>query len=427
MKTNNKIGSRLRVRNELAGGVDMKALTASINTVQSAFAEYKTKNDERLAELAKGKDDVVRKDELSKIDAKMTAAQTAIDEMNRRLAIAQMAPNEDGFTTEQRAHTAAVTNYMRRGIAPAVNTASVGSDPDGGYLVGEEIEAGIDRIVGVDSVMRSIATVRSIGAASYKRLRGLGGATSGWVGETAARPETGTPTLMEMNFPTHEIYANPAATQTLLDDSRVSIESWLADEVAIEFAEEEGDAFINGNGSNKPRGLIGGYAPVANGAFSNSVPSLGYVATGVAGAFPDGGSPSSGQSDVLIDLIYAVKQRIRNGSQFLMNDLTLATIRKFKDADGNYIWQPSLAAGNPSSLLGYSVVTDDNMPVVAADAYAVAFGNFARGYLILDRVGVRILRDPYTNKPYVHFYTTKRVGGGIQDFEAIKLLKFAAA
>ena len=403
-------------------------MMSAIDAIQSAFAEFRQKNDEHLNELREGRDDVVRREEIARIDNALSESNGLIEEMNRRLAAvdAGTVSDPDGFTADQRQHTQEIINYMRNGVEPTL-AASVGSDPDGGYVIGHEMEAGVDRVVGTFGAMRQIATVITIGSAEYRRLRGLGGAVSGWVGETESRPETGTPTLQLQKFPTHEIYANPAATQTVLDDGEVDIAAWLANEVGVEFAEEEGEAFIDGNGDNRPRGLIGGYDPVANASFSNSNPRLGYITTGVSGGFPDGGSPDSNPADALIDLIYTVNRRFRQNGSWLMNDLTLSSIRKFKDGDGNYIWQPSLQVGTPALLLGYPINIDDFMDDIAADSFSVAYGDFRRCYLIVDRSGVRVLRDPFTNKPYVHFYTTKRVGGGIQDFEAVKLLKFGTS
>jgi HK97 family phage major capsid protein len=196
------------------------------------------------------------------------------------------------------------------------------------------------------------------------------------------------------------------------------IESWLASEVAVEFAEEEGAAFITGNGVKKPRGILG-YTPVANANYAWG--SVGFVASGAAGAFvaaPNGG-------DCLISLQHSLKSGYRNNGTFMMNDLTFEAVRKLKDSNGAYIWRPGIEAGSADTLLGKPVSVDDNMPDIAANSYSIAFGDFQRGYIITDRMGARVLRDPYTNKPFVHFYTTKRVGGGIQDFAAIKLLKFA--
>jgi HK97 family phage major capsid protein len=216
-----------------------------------------------------------------------------------------------------------------------------------------------------------------------------------------------------------ELYAMPAAPPTLLEDSAVNIDAWIAEEVEIAFAEQEGAAFINGDGINKPKGFLAEIT-VAESAWSWG--NLGYEATGVDGAFP-----ASDASDVLIETIYALKAGYRQNANWVMNRKTQAEIRKLKDADGNYLWAAPASAGMAASLMGFPLVEAEDMPDIASDSMAVAFGDFRRGYLIVDRTGVRVLRDPYSSKPYVLFYTTKRVGGGVQDFDAIKLLKFGVA
>ncbi len=211
----------------------------------------------------------------------------------------------------------------------------------------------------------------------------------------------------------------PAATQTLLDDAQVNIEQWLAEEVQIIFAEQEGTAFVSGDGVSQPKGFLS-YTNVADSAWSWG--NLGYIATGVDGAFP-----ASDPADALLDLAYAPRQAYRAGGTWVMNRKTESAIRKFKDSAGNYIWQPGASAGQPATLFGYPVAEAEDMPDIASNSFSIAFGDFARGYLIVDRVGIRVLRDPYSAKPYVLFYTTKRVGGGVQNFEAIKLMKFGVS
>jgi HK97 family phage major capsid protein len=215
-----------------------------------------------------------------------------------------------------------------------------------------------------------------------------------------------------------EHHAMPAATATLLEDSAVNIDQWIAQEVEQVFAAQEGTAFVTG-GSNKPTGLLA-YTAVADGFWSWG--NIGYVASGVLGAFP-----SSNPSNVLVDFIYAVKAGYRQNAVFVMNRKTQSSIRKFKDTAGNYLWQPPANAGGRASLMTFPVIEAEDMPDIAANSLSIAFGDFNRGYLIVDRAGVSVLRDPYSAKPYVLFYTTKRVGGGVQDFEAIKLMKFAAS
>lgn len=296
------------------------------------------------------------------------------------------------------------------------------SDPDGGYLVPTQMEDGVDRVLGTVSAIRGAARVITLGTSEYKRLVSMGGATSGWVGEEDERPETDTPVLREIAINTGEIYANPHATQTMLDDARFDVAAWLAEEVSIEFAEQEGAAFVSGNGKNKPRGFLS-YDTVANDAYGTGKASawgkIGFVKSGKAGEFAE-------QADSLIDLYYALKSGYRAGASFVTSDALMGTVRKMKDGQGNYLWAPPTGIDMPSTILGKPVITDDNMPKLAANSFSFAFGNFNRGYTIVDRMGVRVLRDPYTKKPFVGFYTTKRVGGGVTNFEAIKLLKFAA-
>ena len=211
----------------------------------------------------------------------------------------------------------------------------------------------------------------------------------------------------------------PAATLRLLDDAAVDIESWLAADMRAAFARQESAAFVSGNGVGRPKGFLA-YGAVPDGAWAWG--QLGYVATGTAGAFP-----AANPADCLLDLVFSLKAPYRRRARFVMNRLTQASVRKLKNADGDYLWQPTLGAVLEPTLLGYPMTDCEEMPDIAAGSLALAFGDFARGYLVVDRAGINVLRDPFTAKPYVLFYTTKRVGGGVQDFNAIKLLKFAAS
>ena len=308
---------------------------------------------------------------------------------------------------------------MRRGDVSALTqfetkSLSVGSDPDGGYVAPPELDRMIETRLKQVSPMRGIATVRTTGSNVFKKPISITAAGTGWVAEAGARTQTSTPTLSLLEFPTAELYANLAATQALLDDSFVNLEDWIAGEVEEAFAGQERAAFVSGDSSNKPTGFLH-YDLVAEA--SHVWGKIGYVATGVDGGF--GTTPV----DKLIDLVYTPKPQFRQNARFVMNRKTLSAVRKLKDVDGNYIWDPGDATGG-SSLLGYPVTEIEDMPDIATDAAAIAFGDFARGYLIVDRAGVRVLRDPYSAKPYVLFYVTKRVGGGVQNFDAIKALKF---
>lgn len=405
-----------------ADGANAAAILAEL---KQTFETFKA---EREAEL-KGIDakfaDVVQTEKVDRINTEITKLQKSLDEVNAAMAAIKLGGGAgDAQVPAKTEHAAAFNKWFRKGeraidadlrdleVKASLSTLS---DPDGGYVVPEEMSQTIDRVVGTVSAMRGLASVMTISTDTYKKLVNMGGAGSGWVGEKEERPETGTPTLRELVFNTAEIYANPAATQTLLDDARIDIAAWLGNEVSIAFAEQEGAAFISGNGVKKPRGILS-YDTVENASYAWG--KLGFKVTGGAAGFA-----GSNPADALIALFYSLKQGYRNGASWLTSDAVMETIRKFKDGQGNYLWAPPSGPANVATILGKPVATDDNMPALGANAFPVAFGNFQRGYLIIDRFGIRVLRDPYTNKPYVHFYTTKRVGGGVQNFEAIKLLK----
>tara|TARA_R110000868_G_scaffold12110_7_gene58724 strand:- start:15844 stop:17169 length:1326 start_codon:yes stop_codon:yes gene_type:complete len=392
-----------------------------------AFEDFKDANDERLGQIErKLSADVVTDEKVDRINRALDRQKKTVDE----LALSFARPEIGGSDTRQRLdpakreHKRAFDTYVRKGETHELRSLeakalAAQSDPDGGYLVPAETERMIDRVVSEASPIRAIAGVRQIGAASYKKPFATSGFASGWVGETEGRVQTDGAQLSEIEFPAMELYAMPAATSTLLDDSAVNIDQWLAEEVQTAFAEQESAAFVTGDGIRRPRGFLS-YDKVADASWSHG--KLGYIATGNAGAFP-----ASNPSDILIDLIYAVKAGYRANARFVMNRSTQSAIRKFKDIDGNYLWQPGIAAGAPPTLLNYPITESEDMPSMTTDATALAFGDFKRGYLIVDRLGVRVLRDPYSSKPYVLFYTTKRVGGGVQNFEALKLLKFGTA
>jgi HK97 family phage major capsid protein len=315
-----------------------------------------------------------------------------------------------------------VERYLRRGLEHGVELKAMSgaTDAAGGYAVPEEIDAAIERTLNAVSPIRAIASVVKVGTSGYRKLVTSGGTPSGWVAETAARPETDTPVFNEVAPPFGELYANPAASQVMLDDAAFDVEAWLAEEIAREFARAEGAAFVAGSGVNRPRGFLASpTSAAADGA--RAFGTLQFLATGVAGGFP-----ASNPQDRLIDLVQSLRAPYRQGAVFVMNSATAARIRKFKTQDGAFLWQPGLVTGQPDTLLGYPVVEAEDMPDVAADALAIAFGNFKAGYLIAERGETQILRDPFTNKPFVHFYATRRVGGQVMNSEAIKLLKFAA-
>jgi HK97 family phage major capsid protein len=392
---------------------------AALSEFLGAFEAFKEANDQRLSELERKRADVVTAERVERIDRTLTEQKAALD----RLALSARRPELDGAPPKRMdERKAAFDAYLRKGATSAlleVKDLSTLTGPEGGYVVPEETERSIERRLMQASPIRANATVRQVGSTTFRKPVSLGDASGGWVAETAARTQTEASTLDLLDFPTAELYAMPAATQTLLDDSFINLDEWLADEIDDVFAVAEGQAFVSGDGSNKPKGFLA-YTKAANATATWG--QIGYLATSAAGAFP-----ASNPTDVLINLIYAPKAGYRANGRFVMNKATVSTVRKFKDGDGNYIWQPAVQAGQSATLLGYPLTEAEDMPSIAADAYAVAFGDFRRGYLVIDRAGVRVLRDPYSAKPHVLFYTTKRVGGGVQDFDAIKLLKFAVS
>lgn len=409
-----------------ADATNVNALLAQLN---GAFEEFKKQNDADIAALKKGQGDVVRSEQITRIDASITELNAKLIEAVAKMAAADAGAGGSG-DPDKRAYRAAFDSYFRAGAGveslgdlavKAKLTSS--SKPDGGYVVPDQMESTIDRILGKVSAVRGLSRVLTVSAPAYKKLVNLGGAASGWVGEEEARPETATPKLAELLFNVMQIYANPFATQDLLDDAMVDIEAWLAAEVQTEFAEQEGAAFVTGDGVKRPKGFLS-YDKVANSSYTWG--KTGFVVSGDANGFI-APTATANPADALIDLLFALKQGYRNGATFIMNDTTQSRIRKFKDGDGNYIWAPPTAAEALPTILGKPVVTDDNMPDVAANAFPIAVADWGRAYLVIDRAGIRVLRNPYTAMPNVGFYTTKRVGGGIQNFEAIKLLKIGTS
>lgn len=405
-------------------------IAAQLETLNRTFTEFRNANDERLSQItARGSADVVTAEKVDRINSQVTAMDQTLrsmsDEVRASLARSGAADERRGLTPEARAYSDTFANWTRGRAtdgelasaalaARVTNAMTTSNDPDGGFLLPQPVIGAMDRVLGLVSAMRSICEVRPVSGAIYKKPYNVGGAASGWVGETGTRSQTANSTLSEMAFAVHEMYAMPAATQTLLDDAATDVEAWLGEEGAIAFAEKEAPAFITGDGANKPRGILG-YTMIANASWTHG--KVGFTVGGHASLLND--------PDALITLQHALKSGHRGAAQWLMNDATKAIIRKLKDTTNQYILQPGLVAGAPDTLLGKPIVIDDSMPDVGANAFPVAWGDFRRAYVIVDRMGIRTLRDPYTSKPYVLFYMTKRVGGGIQNFEALKFLKIS--
>lgn len=371
--------------------------------------------------------------ELNQDWTKFKAAHIAeLDSINTRLAGAQLNASGpvDLFRPQDPEYSEIFANWLRdgrsenelrdaqrEGMRASIQASlNVGTPAEGGYLAPTEWDRRVHAELEPLSPMRQLATVVQTTVGAFSTLWNLGGWVSGWVNETAARPETAAATIAQITFSHGEIYANPAVTQRLLDDADFNTAAFLTTQIAEEFAKQEDSAFLTGDGTNKPRGLLT-YVPLGASAGHHPGGNLTIVNSGAASALT---------ADGLVDFVYSLPSTYRRNASWLMNSTTAATIARMKDGQGNYLWRESYVAGQPATLLGYAVAIDENMADVAADALPVAFGDFKRGYVINDRQGVRMLRDPYTNKPYVHFYSTKRVGGGVMDPFAIRLLKVAA-
>ncbi len=355
-------------------------------------------------------------------DDELEALKTEVAALKARV-VAGARPALEGVKGERaEGRSPFVERYLRKGLEAGVELKAFAgtSDAAGGYAVPEELDAQIEKTLTAISPIRAIANVVKVGSAGYRKLVTTGGTPSGWAAESGARAETDTPDFAEIAPPFGDLYANPAASQAMLDDAAFDVEAWLASEIATEFARAEGAAFVAGDGTNKPKGFLAAPNSV-DGDATRAFGTLQFIKTAVAGGFP-----ASAPQDKLIDLVQSLRSPYRQGAAFVMNSATAAAIRKFKTDDGAFLWQPGLVSGQPDSLLGYPLIEAEDMPDIAANALAIAFGNFRAGYLIAERSETQILRDPYTHKPFVHFYATKRIGGQVMNSEAIKLLKFAA-
>lgn len=389
-----------------------------------AFEEFRKSNDERLAALEKDEARSELEEKTDRINDELGRLSAAVDELAKK-ANRPGAPGAEGDEALQAEHKSAWLRWVRKGddagLADIESKAmNVGTPADGGYAVPIQQDRDIMRLLTDLSPMRQVCRVMTVGTEDYRKLVNLGGTASGWVGETDARPATAGPTLAQLKPSFGELYANPEVTQKALDDIFFDVEGELSQDISESFAVLEGKAFLSGTGTNQPVGLL----TAKTSAEADSARAFGtvqHIATGVADNFP-----AKDPADILIDLIYSMKAGYRTGAQFMVNSMTLAAMRKWKDGDGNYIWQPAMQNGQPGSIFGYGYVTNEDMPSAGAGAIPVVFGNFQQAYVIFDRMGIRSLRDPYTNKPFVGFYTTKRVGSMIANTQAVKFLKCAA-
>ena len=433
--------------------IELKELA---DEVKKSIAEFQAANDAAMAEkMDKGQVDVLLQENVDKantaIDAANDKMQERIDEIERKAnysalnrsgtdpnteaaEAAELArlvtgdPNASMDVEAYREYQVAFAAYVRRG--PAISgdmkaALEVGGDPTGGYYVTPDLSGRISRLVFETSEVRRHANVQTIGTDSLEGFNDLNEADSGWVGEKQARPDTATPETGKWIIPVHEIYAQPKATQKMLDDTGFNVEGWLQGKVSNRFSRQEENAFVLGDGVLKPRGFLTydhGIPTAAAWAVIERIPS------GAAGAFKTpSASPVVSPADPLIDMVAALKAPYRANSRWMMGRTTWAAARKLTDNQGRYLFgSHALAEGVLEfRLLGFPVSEAEDMPAIAANSLSIAFGDFREAYQIVDRTGIRILRDPFTDKPNIRFYTTKRVGGNVVNFEAIKLMRFA--
>ena len=388
---------------------EVKAQTGAMKTLNAelmaTFEAYKQTNDQRLNELeqASGADPLLV-EKLNKMDQRL-------DQLSLKMA----RPAEPNEPSQPLSQNTSWRTYLRQGVQPPLSGVEMKAlnrddDQQGGVLAPPELDRLIESRLMQRTQMRQIARIRQTTSSVYRKPVSQGAGAS-WVGETEARPETDLNGLELIEFPAGELYAMPAATQTLLEDAYADLEEWLADEVETTFSLQESAAFVTGDGQAKPRGFL----------TYETVPDAAHE-WGKLGSIPgDFTLPDAG--DQLIDLIHTPQSAYRRNGRFVMNRRTAAVVRKLKDGEGRYLWAPS-TAGENATILGHPVTELEDMPDIGADQAAIAFGDFQRFYLIVDRQGTRVLRDPYSAKPYVLFYTTKRVGGGVQNFDAVKLMVF---
>jgi HK97 family phage major capsid protein len=366
----------------------------------------------------------------SSIEARLNGLERGEAKRKRPAAFAGTSFDDDG-SPEVQEHKKAFRKFITKGESHGLldlqaKAMSDSSGPDGGFAVPKVIDGLIEAAAVNVSPIRAISQVVQISTPDYHKLVNVHGTSSGWVGESAARPETDSPQLKDIAPPMGEIYANLGATQQMLDDVFFNADQWLGDELALEFARAEGAAFVSGNGVNQPMGFLS-YPTAATADATRAFGTLEYVATGSAGAFKTLTSTVNPVDDIYT-LVSRLKAQYRKDAVFVTNKKTLFQIMGFKDYQGRYIYNPALAPGLQDTILGYPVYEAEDMPdYTTSGALALAFGNFQRGYIIADRIGTRVLRDPFSAKPKVMFYATKRLGGAVLNSECIKLLKFSAS
>lgn len=404
--------------------IDMSEVRSATDTLARAFEEYKSVNDQRLAEIEqRGGADVLYDEHLGRMDKSINRIQDDIT----NLKTSMLRPNKAGISiATDSAHKQAFMQYVAKGFDSGLATfeskaLEVVNNAEGGYMIPSELSQRIVSRQFDTTPMRQIATVMSISTEAVEMLRDTNEPVAQWISELGAPTDTADNGIGRIRIPVHELYAQPKATQKLLDDALVNVEEWLINKVASKFARAENNAFVVGDGIGMPRGFTSYTAQTTSDA-TRAWGVLQYVPTGANGAFA-----SSSPADCLFDLMHQLRVGYHPEATWVMPRAVADMVRKFKENSTQaYIWQPGLQQGQPATLLGFPVVLGEDMPAVTTGSFSAAFGNFKEGYTIVDRIGMRILRDPYTGAPFIKFRCTKRTGGDVVNFEAIKLLSFSA-
>lgn len=404
----------------------MPTVEEKVDALGSAWEAFKSANDTRLKEIEKrGAADPLLTGQLEKLNAFMDSTKSEMETVTQTLETVKKAaarndrigdsPEGKGNDSpEMKAYNAGFVSYLRGKTAEGdlaelgKKALAVNSDPDGGFLVTPAMSSRIITIVNETSPLRALAAVETISTDALELLDDRGIQDSNWTAETGTVSDTATQQFGKKNIPVHELYSQPLATQKVLDDASINLEQWLANKIAEAFALKEATAFISGSGVGQPKGILSYAAGTTWGTIQQVV----------------SGSAAAVAADGLVNLVYSLKEAYVPGASFLARRATVGSIRTLKESTTNaYIWQPGLKAGQPDMLLGSPIYQAADMPAEAANALVVAYGNWKQAYQIVDRIGIRILRDPFTSKPFVKFYATKRVGGDVVNFEALKILK----
>lgn len=427
----------------------IKSVADSLDKIATAFDEYKKTNDSRLDAIKSGNSTAEFDEKLARMDQHIeaiTEAKSRLEKVETKLARPGVmdGSRQDGESKEAAEYRSAFVDWVRapadherqqraaqaqkaleaKSVADSRETRSTqtvtSTGSAGGFALPEIVERQIARLSVDISPIRQLATVRTVGSTDYKELFDVNGAGFEWLGETDTRNQTNTPDLAEVAPTFGMASAKPQASEESLDDLFFNVEDWLINSAAEAMAQGEGVAFISGNGTKKPTGFLAGPTPLVTADSTRAFGTLQYLASGQAAALPT-------SADAFLDLVYSLRARYRNNAQWVTSKLVLAALRKYKDASsGQYLWQPALTAGQPATFLGYGITEAEDMPAVAANAFPLAFGDFKEGYLIADRVGMRITRDEITTPGFVKFYVRKRVGGILRNTQAIKLMKISA-